>query len=174
MNTKAAPVFTAIIVALVSCFSLNAAEPAEKYVAPFNDGTKIYRNLVRKIGERPVFLVNRDERLRVLEEQERFFRVSDKNGNEGWVEAKVVKKIRVAKVYSFEDAKVMAYLDNPTPVYILDTDDPTKHLQLTRSFSAELLENIEREFIERLTGNIGYGERLVLLANDPHAGYLRY
>lgn len=55
------------------------------------------------------------------------------------------------KRYQFEDAEVLGYLDNPTPVYIIDSDningDPIK---LDRSFAEEIKENVDRETLERL------------------------
>jgi hypothetical protein len=160
----------AIVFMVTLAFQLFASQQQEKYVVPFDDHTRLYANQIRQIGERPILIVDRSDRLLVLEDADKFLKVSDANGNVGWVEKRLVKSIRVSKVMTFEDAAIMAYLDNPTPVYILDADNPSKHIQLTRSFHAELFENIEREFIERVTGSIGFGERRVLLANEPNGG----
>jgi hypothetical protein len=52
----------------------------------------------------------------------------------------------------FDDAEVIGYLDNPTPVYIIDADNPNADpIKLDRSFADALRENVDRETIERQT-----------------------
>jgi hypothetical protein len=46
----------------------------------------------------------------------------------------------------FDNAEVVGYLDNPTPVYILDSDDPNaERIYLDRSFKEALLDNVDQE-----------------------------
>jgi len=50
----------------------------------------------------------------------------------------------------FDNAEVIGYLDNPTPVYIIDSDDPNADpINLDRSFKDALRENVDKETVER-------------------------
>jgi hypothetical protein len=52
----------------------------------------------------------------------------------------------------FDNADVIGYLDNPTPVYIIDAEDPNSDpINLTRSFKDALRVNVDQETIERQT-----------------------
>jgi hypothetical protein len=51
----------------------------------------------------------------------------------------------------FEGADVIGYLDNPTPVFIMDIDDPNADpITLDRSFKDALKVNVDRETMERV------------------------
>lgn len=59
---------------------------------------------------------------------------------------------RRSRKFTFDDTEVQGYLDNPTPIYIMDTDDPNSEpITLDRSFREALKINIDRETIERTT-----------------------
>ncbi|GBU22702.1 hypothetical protein R80B4_02614 [Fibrobacteres bacterium R8-0-B4] len=77
------------------------------------------------------------------------------SGDEGYVQknelTKVSSKSAASKSMAFEAAEVMGYLDNPTPVYIVDIDDPNADpITLDRSFKDALKENVDKETMERL------------------------
>jgi|WetSurMetagenome_2_1015567.scaffolds.fasta_scaffold624201_1 hypothetical protein len=53
-----------------------------------------------------------------------------------------------SKSIRFDSTDVIGYLENPTPVYILDTDDPkAEGIYLDRSFKESLRENIDKEVL---------------------------
>ena len=55
-----------------------------------------------------------------------------------------------SKTFVFDNAEVIGYLDNPTPVYIIDIDDPNADpINLDRSFKDALRENVDKETVER-------------------------
>jgi hypothetical protein len=72
-------------------------------------------------------------------------------GQTGWIEKRMaVASAKGSKSYTFDDAEVIGYLDNPTPVYIIDADDKeSEHIKLDRSFAEALRENVDEETIER-------------------------
>jgi len=81
--------------------------------------------------------------------------VRTSSGDEGYVPknelTKISAKSSASKSMAFEAAEVMGYLDNPTPVYIVDIDDPNADpITLDRSFKDALKENVDKETMERL------------------------
>jgi hypothetical protein len=138
---------------LILLFSFSALFAAErKYVQPTKDGTGVYKNEVRDVYEEPVFTVNTSDMLSVLEEKGRAYKVSGPNGQVGWVEKRLVVSVGKSKTFVFDNAEVIGYLDNPTPVYIIDTDDPNADpINLDRSFKDALKENVDKETVERQT-----------------------
>jgi hypothetical protein len=61
-----------------------------------------------------------------------------------------VVQIGKSKTFVFDNAEVVGYLDNPTPVYILDSDDPNaERIYLDRSFKDALRDNVDKETVER-------------------------
>jgi hypothetical protein len=66
------------------------------------------------------------------------------------VEKRLVITIGKSKTFVFDNAEVMGYLDAPTPVYIIDSDDPNaERIYLDRSFKDALRDNVDKETIER-------------------------
>jgi hypothetical protein len=123
---------------------------AQKWVQPTQDGVGIYKNEVRQVYEQPVTTVGSSVRLEVLQAKKESYKVRFDN-QEGWVEKRLVAAVaKGAKSYTFDDAEVIGYLDNPTPVYILDANDQERDpIQLHRSFADALRENVDKETIER-------------------------
>ena len=123
---------------------------AQKWVQPTQDGVGIYKNEVRQVYEQPVTTVGSSVRLEVLQAKKESYKVRFDN-QEGWVEKRLVATVaKGAKSYTFDDAEVIGYLDNPTPVYILDANDQERDpIQLHRSFADALRENVDKETIER-------------------------
>jgi hypothetical protein len=125
---------------------------AEKFVTPTNDGTGIYKNQTRQVYEEPIAKVGTADRLTVLAKKGRFYEVKTADGTTGWVEDRLVVATGKSKTFVFDNADVIGYLDNPTPVYIIDTDDPNADpINLDRSFKDALRENVDKETVERQT-----------------------
>ena len=128
------------------------AARADKYVSPKKEGIGVYENEVRKLYEQPLVKVGSADRLLVLEETRNAYRV-DANGTKGWVDKSQVVATGKSKTFVFDNAEVVGYLDNPTPVYIIDADDPNANpITLDRSFKDALRENVDRETLERQSG----------------------
>ena len=102
-----------------------------------------------KQDETATFTVGVGDRLKVLRSSRNHYKVRTDDGNEGWIEKRLVAAAS-GKSFLFDDAEVIGYLDNPTPVYIIDADskDATP-IKLDRSFAEALKENIDRETVER-------------------------
>ncbi len=127
-----------------------AAQKADKYVSPKKDGVGIYKNEVRKLYEEPVAKVGTEARLLVLKEGRNSYQV-EFEGDKGWVDKQNVVSVGKSKTFVFDNADVIGYLDNPTPVYIIDADDPNANpITLDRSFKDALRENVDRETVERM------------------------
>lgn len=138
------------LILLFSFSALFAANDAKKYVQPTKDGTGVYKNEIRDVYEEPIFTVNTSDMLGVVEDKGRSYKVQGPNGQVGWVEKRLVVSVGKSKTFVFDNAEVIGYLDNPTPVYIIDTDDPNADpINLDRSFKDALKENVDKETVER-------------------------
>lgn len=141
---------SAVIVGLVLVVAGSAfAEKGQKYVSPKKDNTGLYKSETRKLYEEPITKLTTESRLLVLEENRNTYKV-DLNGTTGYVDKNAVVAVGKSKTFVFDNADVIGYLDNPTPVYIIDADDPNANpITLDRSFKDALRENVDRETVER-------------------------
>jgi hypothetical protein len=139
----------ALIFILLSVATLWSAE-SKKYVQPKENDVGIYKNEIRALSETPIFKVGLDDRLLVIDANGDKYKVQSVEGQTGWVEKKFVVQIGKSKTFIFDNAEITGYLDNPTPVYILDADDPnSERVYLNRSFKDNLRDNVDKETIER-------------------------
>jgi len=136
---------------LITVVSFYAA--AQQVAQPTKDGVGIYKNEIRQLYEEPIMTVGTADRLTVMEKKRDAYKIKTPDGQVGWVEKKLVNLIgggKSSKTFVFDNAEVVGYLDNPTPVYIIDTDDPNADpISLDRSFKDALRENVDKETIER-------------------------
>jgi hypothetical protein len=140
-----------LIVALMVTIAF-AQKDTKKYVTPTKEDVGVFKNEVRELYEKPVFTVGSNDRLLVLETSKQSYKVQKGDGETGWVEKRLVVTTGKSKSFVFDDAEVIGYLDNPTPVYIIDADNPNADpIKLDRSFADALRENVDRETIERQT-----------------------
>ena len=127
-----------------------AAGKDEKFVQPIKDEVGIYKNEIREVYEKPITTVGTADRLTVIGRGKMTYKVKTPSGEIGWVEQRQVAIVGKSKTFVFDDAEVVGYLDNPTPVYIIDADNPNSDpIKLDRSFADALRENVDRETIER-------------------------
>jgi hypothetical protein len=97
-------------------------------------------------------MITPTDRLIVIATKGNFYQVKTNAGVVGWVEKSRVVAMGKSKIFKFEGAEVIGYLDNPAPIYILDSDDPNaERIYLDRSFKDALRDNIDKEAIERQT-----------------------
>jgi hypothetical protein len=141
-----------LIIIILTASLAFAQKDVKKYVTPTKDEVGVFKNEVRELYEKPVFTVGTNDRLLVLETGKQSLKVQSGNGETGWVEKRLVVTTGKSKSFVFDDAEVIGYLDNPTPVYIIDADNPNADpIKLDRSFADALRENVDRETIERQT-----------------------
>ncbi len=146
-------IYSALIILASLNIVFSAAVNQGKYVVPIQNNVPAFLNNPKISAEEPVFTVSENDWLLVMDAKGEMLKVSDLKGNIGWIDKASVKQSRVAKSMSFEDATIFAYLDNPTPVYILDATNPfDKSIVFDRSFSKEIAENVDFETIERIVG----------------------
>jgi len=137
-----------IIITIVLICSSLAFGRDPKFVQPKSNAS-IYKNETRAVNETSIAQVGVNERLKVLKTKRNHYQVKTADGTVGWIEKRLVASAH-GKSFLFDDAEVIGYLDNPTPVYIIDADskDATP-IKLDRSFAEALRENVDREGIER-------------------------
>ena len=138
-----------LFIVFMAVTALWAAE-AKKYVQPKEGNVGVYKNQIRDVYEQPVFKVGTDDRLLIIDTKGDHYKVQNAEGQNGWVEKRLVVSIGKSKTFVFDKADVVGYLDNPTPVYILDSDDPNaERIYLDRSFKEALRDNVDKETMER-------------------------
>jgi hypothetical protein len=141
---------TKILVVVLMAVMAVAAQDKQKYVQAKEGTVGVYKNQTRQMYEEPVYKVSASDRLQVLGSKGDFYQVKNGEGQSGWVEKRLVQTIGKSKTFVFENAEVMGYLDAPTPVYIIDSDDPNaERIYLDRSFKDALRDNVDKETIER-------------------------
>jgi len=124
----------------------------QKYVSPTQNDVGIFKSETRELYEQPISKVNANDRLLVQQTTARHYKVQLPDGSSGWVEKRLVAATGKSKTFIFDNAEVIGYLDNPTPVYIIDADDPNADpINLDRSFKDALRENVDQETVERQT-----------------------
>jgi hypothetical protein len=141
-----------ILLIAVSTSITFAQSKADRFVQPKQAGVGIYQSEVPGINDQAVFKAGVDDRLQVIGNGRDRLKVRNEQGQVGWIEKRFVVATS-GKQFMFDDAEVIGYLDNPTPVYIIDADskDATP-IRLDRSFAEALKENVDRETVERQTG----------------------
>lgn len=127
------------------------AQRNPKFVQPTKNKVGLYKNEKRSVNENAIKILSLEERLRVLKSKRDHYQVRLDDGTVGWVEKRLVAEAS-GKSFMFDDAEVIGYLDNPTPVYIIDADSKdATNIKLDRSFAEALRVNIDRETVQRQT-----------------------
>jgi len=125
---------------------------------PRRDNTQIFANEIREAFEQPIGSIGTNDIVTVLDTRRNHIRVRTMAGVEGWIQKNDLtaltasdRQAAAGRSFAFEAAEVIGYLDNPTPVYIIDLDDPNADpITLDRSFRDALRQNVDRETLERL------------------------
>ena len=139
-----------LLMAIVLLSTASFAQKS-KFVQPTKSGVGVYQNETRSVNENALLKVGVDDRLQVLETRRSHYKVKTASGDVGWIEKRLVVATS-GKKFMFDDAEVIDYLDNPTPVYIIDADNKdATPIKLDRSFADALRQNTDRETVERQT-----------------------
>jgi len=148
-------IYVAIFCLLLAAIA-GSATNAEQYAVPISNGTSVFSHNPRIVGETSVFTAGTVDRLLILEKKEDKYKVTNRNHLVGWIDTNLVTLMKPSETLSFSGADVNAYLDNPTPVYIIDADNGVgKTILIDRSFAGELRENIDRMTMERIVAENG-------------------
>ncbi len=144
--------FYSLTIMLLSMTNAWSVAPKDRYVIPLKNDIAVFSNTPTTGTERPpAFVVGTNDRLLVLETKGDLYKVRNLKGDIGWVSKASVKEVAPSKTFSFDTASVLGFLDNPTPIFILDaTDSLNKGIALDRSFDQEIKENIDEETIDRI------------------------
>jgi len=138
------------VTAAVSAFAQRTGDQMQ----PRRAGVSIYANETREAYEQPVAALGQNEVVTITEIGRQHFKVRTRAGVEGFVEKRELNRASQAAIsqsIAFDAAEVIGYLDNPTPIYIIDMDDPNADpITLDRSFKDALKQNVDRETMERL------------------------
>jgi hypothetical protein len=121
-----------------------------RYVLPTRDNVGVYPNAVRQIYEEASFTVDVNDRLVVLEERDETIRVRDSQDRQGWVEARLVKRVAASAVISYDPTELFGHIGDPFAFLVIDGTGPGETpIRLDRSFARALRENTDRETVER-------------------------
>jgi len=139
-----------IVLVLIACTALWAADAAKKFVKPVQNNVGIYKEKTHDAAEQPLFTAGTQDRLVLVKSEGDYLRVENVDGVSGWVDKKLMAAMGAKTSFSFENTDVLEYLDNPTPVYIIDAEDPNaEKITLDRSFKDALRDNVDKFTIER-------------------------
>jgi hypothetical protein len=123
---------------------------ADVYRYAGGDSVPVFESDVRKIGEPPQFYLRKGDRVKVSGGSGDKDSVVLKDGRTGWIEKKDLTESNRYSLY-LEELKVLGFLDNPEPVYILDyVNGDYRPIRVARDFlyDPELMKNIVKENFE--------------------------
>lgn len=146
------------IALVVAVFAVSAfAQRVGDAMNPRRANTQVYANQVRESFETPIVAIGPEDLVTVVEVDRRQCRIRTVGGIQGWVECNTLSRpsnrgSNASRAFTFEAAEVQGYLDNPTPVYIIDMNDTDSDpIELNRSFREALQVNVDRETLERIS-----------------------
>ena len=129
-----------------------AGKPSDKFVQPVKDSTSIFKNSAHNASDLPLAVVNSQDKLLVIGADRLNYRVQLPSGENGWIDKNMAIVSGKSTTLVFEDAEIIGYLDNPTPVYIIDSDNPNADpIKLDRTFANVLTDNIDRNTVDQMT-----------------------
>jgi hypothetical protein len=122
----------------------------QMYAIPTQKEVPVYQNEMRKIYEKPLFVMEEQGRYIVKEKGKDAIKIQDRDGKTGWVESGRVKIVSENKLFVYEPAEVQKWLDYPQPLIVFGGDSAIQNpVILDRSFADALRENVDQETINR-------------------------
>lgn len=141
-------ILIAILISITSIF----AQTNEKYIQPKESIVGVYANQTRVTYKEALFKVTPSDRLLVIAEKGNFYQIKSSDGQTGWIEKRLCINLGKSKSFKFDQTDVIGYLDNPTPIYLLDVDGPSaERIYLDRSFKDAIMTNIDQANLKRQT-----------------------
>jgi len=130
-----------------------AGKTGDKFVQPAKDSLAVYKNATHEASEQPVGYVNSADKLLVVGSDKINYKIElPAGGGNGWIGKNQAIVAGKNTTIIFNDAEVIGYLDNPTPVYIIDSDNPNADpIKLDRTFANVLTDNLDRNTVEQMT-----------------------
>jgi hypothetical protein len=142
--------YYAIFLALSMMLPWAAWAQKQMYAIPVQKDVPVYQNEIRKLYEKPLFVMEEQGRYFIKETGKNAVKIQDREGSAGWVELRRIKMVSENKSFSYDPAVIESWLDNPQLTAIIDGNDPKANpLILDRSFADALKENVDKETIFR-------------------------
>lgn len=122
-----------------------------QFVMPLKNDVPVYKNDIRKLNEKPLFKMNINDRYMIVATSTNHIKIKNNDGYNGWVEKRLIKKVKASSAHIFDSKLIETYVDNPTPIIIEGNKDFNDTLIIEgRSFAENIRENIDRETVERM------------------------
>jgi hypothetical protein len=142
--------FRFFMIVILGAVSLWAGETTRTFIRPTQDNVQIFSYKSHSESDHPLFTASKEDRLILITSEKGYYKVKNVDGLIGWISKNFATEMQVTNKFSFEDADIMGYIDNPEPVYILDADDPNaEKIHLDRSFKSDLEDHTDRNTFER-------------------------
>jgi|SRR3989339_826022 len=141
-----------LIGALSACLLCSFEIWGENEKVVTGDNCPVYQNDRRVLYEKPVFTLNTGDKVTLLADSSENAHIMTADGRTGYLDRKKLKDSGGKANLAMEEIKVVGWLDNPEPVYILDFENGEyKPIRMSRDFitDPELMKNIDKETFER-------------------------
>jgi hypothetical protein len=136
------------IVVLITAICVVSWADNEIVIAKTN--ANVFKNELHMQYEEPLYSVDQNEHLKVMQSKDLQYQVKNKEDQVGWISKNVCTSIIPSKSISFESATVDGYVDNPSFMDVFTAEnDETTAISLNRSFKNALRENIDKETVMR-------------------------
>jgi hypothetical protein len=137
----------AILFGLLSAVAVHS----ENERTVLEDQSPVFMNDKRALYEKPIFLLKIGDKVNVLADSSVNAHIMTADGRTGYLDRKKISESGKA-VLSMDEIKVIGWLDNPEPVYILDFDNGEyKPIRVSRDFvmDPDFMKNVDKETFER-------------------------
>jgi len=132
---------------LAVCLPLAAAQLTATITKP----AAVYEKEFHSQYEKPLYSVSKGDKLDVLQQKDLTFQVRNRGYKTGWINRDVCTIKTKSTSFTFDPTQVEGFIDNTGTILVpgsnLLVDDTIK---LNRSFRNALVENVDKETIERM------------------------
>lgn len=142
------------ITLIITLISINFAMElgnTTQVVIPLKKNVPVYKNQTRELHEKPIYKMNINDRYLIIESINDYVKVKNNDSEIGWVEKRLVKKVKASSAHIFNHELIQSYIDDPMPIHIEGDKDSYDTLIIEgRSFADNIRENVDRETIARM------------------------